>query len=555
MGVARLSLKRSTTGLWKARKEIPEAIRESYGKREEKTSWPAHLTQEQALAEYLAWRAKIEADIDLHKQRLAGTVQLTRQQAKALAGEWYREMVSGDWEEALKPLDGWGEPDWEATRENLFAEEYDTETGEIRYVAGPELVGALDDLLEARAMRVTADSAAMLLEELGEMYLAFFDRLQRRAAGDHGVDPALIALPAPDVTIPQPSQGAPRPTPKAPKAAVSITDLFERYAKAGSANLRTVSKWRPQVRSFVDHLGHDDATRVTRGDLNRWVEALVARGLAKTTITDSYVPAVRVTLAVAFDDELIPANPASGLKVRAPKAVVTQDKDHSTEAAETILKATLEPSHGAVSERHRLARRWVPWICAYTGARVGEITQLRAMDIREEEGVWVFRITPEAGSTKDSKARSVPIHSHLIEQGVHKLAKADDPTPLFYDVPKDGGSKVNPLSKQRASKLAEWVRGLGVTTPQPNHGWRHRWKTLARRADIPAEVRDAIQGHVPRTEGENYGNQPLDVLQAAVEKMPRYNVGMTTSERAGACPAGEASAVLPPASATKAANV
>jgi hypothetical protein len=312
MGVARLSLKRSTTGLWKARKEIPEAIRESFGKREEKTSWPAHLTQEQALAGYLAWRAKIETDIDLHKQRLAGTVRFTRQQARALAGEWYRERVSADWEEAFKPLDGWGEPDWHATRENLFAEEYDAKTGDVRYVPGPELIGARDELLASREMCVTDDSAAMLLEELGEMYLALLNRLQRRGAGDHGADPVLIAMPAPDVTIPTPPQATQKPPYTAPKAAVSITDLFERYGTSGSANLRTVSKWRPQVRSFVEHLGHDDATRVTRGDLNRWVEALVARGLAKKTITDSYVPAVRVALGIAFEDELTCTEHAHG---------------------------------------------------------------------------------------------------------------------------------------------------------------------------------------------------------------------------------------------------
>ena len=97
MGVARVSLKRSKTGLWKGRKEIPEAIREAYGKRDEKRTWPGHLTQEQALAEYLPWRAAIEAEIDLLKQRSAagGLVLLTRQQAKALAGTWYREQASG----------------------------------------------------------------------------------------------------------------------------------------------------------------------------------------------------------------------------------------------------------------------------------------------------------------------------------------------------------------------------------------------------------------------------------------------------------------------------
>jgi hypothetical protein len=189
MGVARVRLTRSKTGLWKARKEIPAAIRESYGKREEKTTWPAHVTEGQALAEYMPWRAKIESEIDLHKQRLAGTVRLSRQQAKALAADWYRDMVSADWDEAVKPLDGWGEPDWQGSRENLFAEVYDDETGEVRFVAAPALIGEHDDLLAARQMRVTPESAAMLLDEPGETYLAFFDRLERRAAGNHGVDP------------------------------------------------------------------------------------------------------------------------------------------------------------------------------------------------------------------------------------------------------------------------------------------------------------------------------------------------------------------------------
>ena len=98
MGSARVSLKRSKTGVWRGRKEIPEGIRAAYGKREEKASWPAHLTYEQALSEYLPWRAKIEADIDLHKKKAAGVglLRLTRQQAKALAADWYRAAARDD---------------------------------------------------------------------------------------------------------------------------------------------------------------------------------------------------------------------------------------------------------------------------------------------------------------------------------------------------------------------------------------------------------------------------------------------------------------------------
>lgn len=36
------------------------------------------------------------------------------------------------------------------------------------------------------------------------------------------------------------------------------------------------------------------------------------------------------------------------------------------------------------------------------------------------------------------------------------------------------------------------------------------------------EARDAIQGHAPKTEGQAYGEWPLDALKVEVEKLPRY---------------------------------
>src|SRR5205085_468731 len=77
-------------------------------------------------------------------------------------------------------------------------------------------------------------------------------------------------------------------------------------------------------------------------------------------------------------------------------------------------------------------RRWVPWICAYTGARVNEITQLRGTDVQKRGEIWTIRITPEAGGTKNNRARIVPLHSHLVEQGFPAVA-ADVPGPLFYE--------------------------------------------------------------------------------------------------------------------------
>lgn len=303
---------------------------------------------------------------------------------------------------------------------------------------------------------------------------------------------------------------------------LSITELFERYAKSGAANPKTVTKWRSAVARLVVHLGHDDAAAVTRMDMNGWTAALVTRGLSKKTVVDGYLPAASAAFAMAFESDQIPANPVAGLKVRAPKPTKLRHSDLTDDEAATILRASRSPQPAKLAASHVLARRWVPWLCAYTGARVGEITQLRAMDIKLEGGIWCIHITPEAGSVKTNEARLVPLHSHLIEQGLTQLAVTGDTTPLFYT--KGAGNEVNPGSKIRAADIAKWVRSLGIEAPQPNHGWRHRFKTMTRAAHIREDLADKIQGHSPATEGRKYGLGPLRILRDAIESLPRFEV-------------------------------
>ena len=64
-------------------------------------------------------------------------------------------------------------------------------------------------------------------------------------------------------------------------------------------------------------------------------------------------------------------------------------------------------------------KRWAAWLCAYTGARVGEIVQLRKQDVREAgaRGAMVITITPEAGTVKTKEMREVVLHEHLEAQG------------------------------------------------------------------------------------------------------------------------------------------
>ena len=72
-----------------------------------------------------------------------------------------------------------------------------------------------------------------------------------------------------------------------------------------------------------------------------------------------------------------------------------------------------------------------------------------AQDIHNENGLWIVRITPEAGAVKGRRARVVPIHEHLIEQGFIEFAKAQGDGPLFYDAGGRRRETADPLGLER----------------------------------------------------------------------------------------------------------
>ncbi len=109
------------------------------------------------------------------------------------------------------------------------------------------------------------------------------------------------------------------------------------------------------------------------------------------------------------------------------------------------------------------------------------------------------------------------------------FVRAQPDGPLFYNpVRRFGGSEFNPPYRKVGDKLARWVREIGVDDPDvdPNHGWRHRFKTTARSAKVRMdhEVREAMAGHATATVGEGYGKIPIDTMWEEVCRLPRFEV-------------------------------
>lgn len=314
---------------------------------------------------------------------------------------------------------------------------------------------------------------------------------------------------------------------------LALGDLFDQFAAKQSTNPKTVAQWRPYINKLVAFVGHDNAHAITDRNLIDWRNHLrdkaTYRGkpLSAKTINDSYLGAVSALFAWAKGDGLIDRNPMVGVtKITARAAPQLREKEFNKEEASTILRATLEPLEGRHGVDWRNARRWCPWLVAYSGARVNEITQLRKEDVVIIDGVHALRLTPEAGRIKSGKARTVPLHRHLIEQGFLDFVRGRPDGPLFFNPElRRSDNAINRQANRLGTKLAAWVRSLGIEGVQPNHAWRHLFNTLATRHGIDHRATLAILGHSSGNVNQRYGSVQIDVLQRELDKLPCFETG------------------------------
>jgi hypothetical protein len=66
---------------------------------------------------------------------------------------------------------------------------------------------------------------------------------------------------------------------------------------------------------------------------------------------------------------------------------------------------------------------------------------------------------------------------------------------------------------------------LHINGVQPNHGWRHLWRELARGTAMNPELADYMVGHESkRGSGARYGKRKVPDLAANMKLLPRFKV-------------------------------
>jgi integrase len=517
------SLRRSKSGSYLARGRIPADVRAEYGRRfgksvEAKFSAPPGTKAADAKRLYAEWLAEHEARVaTIRAERDGGGETLTYRRAALLAADWYRWFIARHMDEPGTDV-SWG------VREDIIS-------GELHGVSRGDYENALEALLprvgdDAETQQFLAQQRLTLNKEAHELFLrAVFDhylaairRLEMYASGNYSPDAHAAKLPPPSK----------RETGETP------WQLFEGWVAARQPAEGTVENWQYMLTNLTDRFEGRSAASLTEDDLREWLTSLIGPERSSRTVYRTWKRAGQTVFQWAVGAKKLSVNPFKEIQAPRSKRTRTRSDKHFRDGElSTILRGCL-----AVKDTTRpddAAKRWVPWLLAYTGARPAEITQLRGMDVRAQDGVTIVHLTPEAGTIKNSAARDVPLHEHLIAQGFLDWVRERGGGPLFYAPraarPQDRKKPKKSPAAQARQRLASWVRSLGVSDPElsPNHAWRHTFKVHGRRVSIPEVYLAAICGQELPTQAEGYGPPELRDKADAIARLPRYKVGAAST--------------------------
>ncbi|MBM0169169.1 site-specific integrase [Altererythrobacter sp. C41] len=426
-----------------------------------------------------------------------------------------------------------------------------------------------DRIIEARGLAITKDSEgyAAFVRGIAEMSIDAVSVFVRRTSGE------LDAAPRSSIV----RQIKARDAAKA-KAGESLVELFDQWAEEmlakGAKRPDTVNQDRKVIRQFAAFVGLDREVRsitpLEVADYRDTMRKLPPKWMSKKLLRDLDMRAAAVKARelglprTAFTNvnkhlsTISPlfkwlagqpkwaglGNPCTGLfhpkvKGKNPRPPFTTDD------LNVILQSPLFTGFQADGKEHVPGeqrahdwRYWIPLVAMFTGARIGEVAQLRLGDVRQERGVWFVHIRHDSGeglATKSGKSRPAALHSMLESLGFlafheRELERAgnDLAAPLFPELAPNARGQI---SGTPSRWWRDYLVAIGVKDPSVeggdgfgSHSFRH---TLADRLRDEAELLDTeiavCLGHSISSTTSGYGR----LTQGTVNKFSGWMKAVT----------------------------
>jgi site-specific recombinase XerD len=410
---------------------------------------------------------------------------------------------------------------------------------------------AADDVIQRERLLVEKGSPAYrdLCQRLQRAQIQALERAAERDTGKFdGVATDPLVAP-PDLTMGN----------KFALPGESIMELYDRFKaeKVGSATPDTWDQNRKIVKLFAEFVGETShPSAVTRKAVRDWKHKLslwprkaadikVFDGLSFRKIIDANVSAGKPTISQKTVNKYLSAvgsfatwllqNEFLEIDVMAGMYLSLNKREkkvfpYTAEQLKIIFASPLFATCMGDDHEHKPGnvavrdwRYWIPWIGLYSGARLGEISQLSTVDVRQLHGVWVMHVTEEGSQLKSTKTagsmRVVPIHSELIKLGLidyHAAIVARGETQLFPEIKPDSRGY---FSGDPSAFFNDYFRAIGVKVDKTVnfHSLRHGIADAFRSAGYMDEQFNMLLGHTKATTTGRYGILPEGILSERVK--------------------------------------
>ena len=235
-------------------------------------------------------------------------------------------------------------------------------------------------------------------------------------------------------------------------------------------------------------------------------------------------------------------NPTAGIQIKAKRRGGKKRHPYNTDELAKIFGGKWYETGSWRKAKKGLqkpcAKFWLPLIGLYTGMLSGEIIQMRTADVKKIDGINYFDVTSTDDHENDAdekslktanRTRGIPIHSDLLRMGFLDFVEQQQKlnrVRLFPEYKRGSdGSWSRGFSKNYTLYRRELcgVRREGVDF----YSFRHSMEDALRNANIPYDVRQAIQGREESGVSKEYGTGfYLKTLNDAIQKV-KYDVDLS----------------------------
>lgn len=392
--------------------------------------------------------------------------------------------------------------------------------------------GIAETACAALAIRVDWDDsrARAALQKVMRALVKAWQAVSERDKGE------VIETPEP-VIVPV-STDSPAPSDPTPTTAKTLRDVVPLWQQHSTPSGNAIQRTARALALFEEAVGIIPIRSLEKGHgavFVRFLKDSKARRFAAKT-AHNHASSIRALMTIAEREGLIDRNPFD----------LTIDKSAGSEKREPWHDEELEAMFGSTLFAHTIPHDYPTWrdvaprdgralllMLAHTGARIGEIAQLRGEDFIVRNGVEAIRITAEAGTIKtDASERVVPLASPLL-------------TDRWFANWLEGARKVKgPALQSMCGRTAtpgdiagRWFRAFRAAVGLPSgalngaHRFRHWIRTQLAAQHVTDAVADQITGHSAKgSAGRTVytSTLPLATLKEALDRLPFPDAGTGT---------------------------